>query len=411
MQFDDSAQIDMLSTMPARPVKPEQSYSWNTPWRAVKAATADVLGSTADVLKGFAAGSAITAQADPVALAVLGEQKIREGAEEARRQIASDEALTSDIGTSFRNVSASMRPDPATASTAEQVVFGAVRLGGKLVAGSALGPFGIAGAAAEEGLTQAEDLRRQGVGFETRTTVGAVTAGATGVSAALPMAGSTVPRTVGMYLAGGPGGFVAQQAATRAILEGADYGELAKQYDPLDPVGLAVSALVPLPFAVVGGMRAARSAPAPQADVDAAMVHNLSLAQDAAEQRFATALDESQPAYLRAGALGDPLDGDAMLTQRFVDEVNERQTGVRRAPPARPAPELPGQSEAKPAAVDELAAVRERMATLEKEFPGFAAEMEAVRLAIREGDDVELGTLDADLLKVAAECALSIGST
>lgn len=395
MQFDDSAQIDMLSTMPARPVKPEQSYSWNTPWRAAKAAVADVLGSTADVLKGFAAGSAITAQADPVALAVLGEQKIREGADEARRQIASDEALTSDIGTSFRNVSASMRPDPATASTAEQVVFGAVRLGGKLVAGSALGPFGIAGAAAEEGLTQAEDLRRQGVDFETRATVGAVTAGATGVSAALPMAGSTLPRTVGLYLAGGPGGFMAQQAATRAILEGADYGELAKQYDPLDPVGLAVSALVPLPFAVHGAMRNVGQSGAANAiagdlaagrnpdgsaphEIDAAMTHNLSIAQDAAEHRFATEVIEPPP--------------------------------IRAADQAPPAPEIPGKTEA-PTAMDDLAVVKQRVSAMEEMDMGAKSEMEQVRQALKEGDDFELGTADADLLRVAAECALSIGST
>ena len=70
--------------------------------------------------------------------------------------------------------------------------------------------------------------------------------------AALPAAGQTLAGTAGLYLAGGPGGYVAQQALTRQILDGAGYDKLADRYDPLDPVGLALSGLVPLPFAAVG---------------------------------------------------------------------------------------------------------------------------------------------------------------
>jgi hypothetical protein len=377
MDFDNLEQARQLALLPPEPVAPRSDRSaWGAPWRALKASTADVLGSTADVVKGFAAGSAITAQADPVAIAVMGQKAIDDGAEEGRRQIATDEALSSDIGESFRNVSAAMRPDPLTASTAEKLVFGVVRPLSKLAVGAAFGPIGIAGASAEEGFTQADDLRREGVDLQTRTAVGALTAGATGASAFLPMAGSTVKTTAGLYLAGGPGGFIAQQAATREILQDAGYDQIAQQFDPLDPVGLAMSSLIPLPFAAIG-LRNARA----RVDVDAAMVHNLSTAQDAAEVRVAT--------ELQARADAPPVDSP---------------------PPVRPQPELPGKTAAEPAAADPLTEVRTRVKAIEETSPDVKAEMDRIRQAVQEGADDELGTLDADLLRVAADCALSIGS-
>jgi hypothetical protein len=103
---------------------------------------------------------------------------------------------------------------------------------------------------------------------------------------------------------------MAQQAATSAILERAGYAKIAEQFDPLDPMGLAMSALIPLPFAGYGAMRNIRAAKAlkagevppvapvapeaptvPREAVDAAMVHNLTLqrqAQTAVQERVRT---------------------------------------------------------------------------------------------------------------------------
>jgi hypothetical protein len=181
------------------------------------------------------------------------------------------------------------------------------------------------------------------------------------------MAGSTVKSTAGLYLAGGPGGYMAQQAATSKILEGAGYDEIAKQFDPLDPVGLTMSALIPLPFAVMG-LRAARSSPEL---VDAAMAHNLTAAQDAADVRMATQpVDTPDPGY--------------------------------RAPPARPEMEPP-----KPVEADPTEVVRQRVKVLEEASPEAKAEMDVIRKQIADGLDDELGTIDADLIRVAAECALT----
>jgi hypothetical protein len=380
MEFDNLAQVKALAQLPPAPVKPVSDRSaWGAPWRALKAGTADVLGSVADVVKGYGAAGAIAAEADPVARAALGDQAIESGAAEGRRQFAADEATVSDAGASFRNVSESLRPDPATASTAEKLVFGVVRPLAK-IAGAAVtaGPIGVGFASAEEGFTQAEDLRRQGVDTATRTAVGTLAATATAASAFLPMAGPTLKSTAALYLAGGPGGFIAQQAATRAILEHADYDQIAAQYDPLDPMGLAVSSLIPLPFAAHGAFKASRMAPAA---VDAAMTHNLSIAQDAAEHRL------------------------------FTEPVPEPATVTEPALKPELAPAKGGEQAAAPTAEEpDLAAVRQRVAAIEEAQPAVAAEMEQVRKQIAEGSDNELGTLDADLLKVAAECALSMGA-
>lgn len=352
MDFDNTEQINTLASLPPeRPKKPERS-AWGAPWRFTKAATADVLGSVADVAKGYGAASAMTLEADPVARAALGDKALREGEQEGRRQIASGEALVSDVGRSFRNVSEEMRPDPATASTAEQLVFSVGRPLVKLVgAGMTMGPIGIGLASAEEGFTQSEDLRRQGVDIATRTKIGALGAGVMAASAGLPMVGPTLKATAGLYLVGGPGGFIAQQAATRAILEQADYGELAKQYDPLDPLGLAVSALIPLPFAAHGAVRNLRAgkkataspgiappaaeqapagaevAPAPIAAhegvsrdaVDAALVHNLTLGQDRARSRLEGVTSQiARGVADPANGITDPVLAAAQRVREFV---------------------------------------------------------------------------------------------
>ena len=57
-----------------------------------------------------------------------------------------------------------------------------------------------------------------------------------------------------------------------------------------------------------------------------------------------------------------------------------------------------------------MRSVADRVASVEKENPAAAQEMSAARELAAEGDDVNLGALDADLLQVAANCALSFGA-
>lgn len=476
-QQDVDRSLSTMAAIPPDPPKRDERTAWGAPWRAIKAAAADVLGSTADVLKGYGAASAMTLEADPVARAVLGDKAVQQGAAEGRRQIATGEALVSDVGQSFRQVSKDQRPDPVTASKAEQIVFGVVRPLSKLVAGGVMaGPFGIVGAAGEEGFTQSEDLREQGVDFATRTKIGTLTAGVNAAGAFLPMAGPTLKATAGLYLLGGPGAFMAQQQATRKILEHADYAELAKQYDPLDPTGLALSALIPLPFAAhgaarnVGTMRAADAVardlaggrnpdgspsprgsnatpkpeaapagtpdaiptapPVPPEVVDAAMVHNLTLQQDVHEAGVVRPETAQIP---RAGAL-QPVDSvDALGDPRQAGLLEDRaptQADVTAAAVERMRTLSDEQITDTPAPLNKpstdplLASIADRVSAVEATAGDMvvrtdeagrpvtvADELARIRREAAEGTDAELGALDADLVRVAAECALSMGST
>jgi hypothetical protein len=162
------------------------------------------------------------------------------------------ESYSSDLGDALRDRGREFRPDPETASTAEQVLYGFARGAAKIVGGAvAGGPAGVLAAGAEEAFTQADELKRQGVDVDTRGKAGLVQ-GAGLALAALPAAGTTIKSTLALYAAGGPGGFVAQQALTREILQSAGYDKIGAGFDPLDPVGLAVSALIPAGFAAYG---------------------------------------------------------------------------------------------------------------------------------------------------------------
>lgn len=222
------------------------------------------------------------------------------------------EAFSSATGDALREYGTMLRPDPLTAHAAEQVIYQASRVLTKVVGGAALGGVpGVLAAAGEEGITQSDELRRQGVDPKTRMEAGYTAAAGTAL-AALPMAGTTLAETAALYAVGGPGGFMAQQAATREILQSAGYDKIAMQYDPFDPVGLAVSALVPLPFAAYG-MRSARVAQAKAvADAEAATNARVAAAPEPPKTAAAQAVADAWKA--------DPEVVDAARVRYAVEE-------------------------------------------------------------------------------------------
>lgn len=319
MNFDNSEQVDALAKLPPEPPKPAERSIWSLVPRAIAGGAAKVGAATVDAL-------------DTVGDAA-GKRKAFE-----RQGLKAPETDLGTIATSARDFERDMRPDPVTAGTAEQLVYGAVSGLTAAGLGAVLGgaPGAAIGMGAAEGAATADDLRRQGVDPTTARNAGLVVGGVGAASVALPMAGPTLKATAGLYLAGGPAGYMAQQAAVSQILSGAGYAKIAEQYDPLDPVGLAVSALVPLPFAGYGAMRNVRAAraaraaevppvrepvpgepvkpaeppkpvePVPRAPetapevVDAAMVHNLTLQRQRAMEGpppdLVAAIESTQPA-------------------------------------------------------------------------------------------------------------------
>ncbi|QAZ38425.1 hypothetical protein C1M51_02755 [Methylibium sp. Pch-M] len=337
--------LDDLARRPARPA-PAPDYSV---WRGVPRALgsgaaafgAERAGFWADVAGAFGESLATTEGSAGGMFALQSPQERTESLQAADRV---GQGFSSDAGDLFRNVARSYRPDAATAHWSEQVVFDLTR--GLLKAGTDVLTFGPAGAllsAADEGSMVADDLRQEGVDLGTRTAVGAVGGAALGAGAVLPLAGTTVAKTAALYALGGPVSFMAQQQATRAVLQAADYDKIASRYDPLDPVGLAVASLIPAPFAVYG-FRSARARTAAQhvtpEQADAARVAHLvqeqqthSLAEPADLKAHAAEARAIETAEMQL-ARGERVDVTDIVQERAAlgrayDEVRASSQGDR----------------------------------------------------------------------------------
>lgn len=386
MDFDNSAQVDALAKLPPEPAKPPERSAWS-------------------LIPRFLAGGA-----GKVGAAIVeGVANVSPDEAEIRRNpgstAISSETLDS-IARSARDFERSLRPDPATASTAEQIVYG---LGSGLTeaaAGAVIGgPFGAAAAlGVGEGAVLTDDLQRQGVDDTTARLAGGVGGVVNAASVALPLAGPTLKATAGLYLLGGPAGFMGQQAATRAILENADYSTIGAQFDPFDPVGLALSALIPLPFAAHGAMRniragkksapeagtatAARDLPAevpkmPPEAVDAAMVHNLTLlrgAQEAVQERVRVlgpaevlrAETETRIADLQAQRAELLPDAGALAGRGEIRAAREELKALEQAKPADTPEAI--RERAKEIQAEERVSYKAALSTATKEIAGRVAD-------------------------------------
>lgn len=240
----------------AKPQPPKPAETKFSAWQAITASArgittgaAQIMASTAEMIGGY--GQVLGAYPEAVGYSPTG--GARKQADAARSKLLAEGVdLNNDVGDSLRAAGRSYAPDPVTAHWSEQLIYGFARGATKVVGGAlAAGPAGVLAAGAEEGMSAADDLRTQGVDFRTRSAAGAVQ-GAGLALAALPAVGQTLKATAGLYAIGGPGGFIAQQALTREILQGAGYEQIGAQFDPFDPVGLAVATLLPAGFAAYG---------------------------------------------------------------------------------------------------------------------------------------------------------------
>lgn len=246
-----------------------------------------------------------------------------EGADAAQKRLLSGESFSNPVADKLRDGARWLGPDKQTAGAAENMLFELSKVVTKAVGYSVATGNPVTGSAltgADEGSAEADDLRRQGVDIGTRTKVGAVTGLATGAGVAIPVAGRTIAGTLGLAAAGGPGLFMAQQQVTKDILNGADYGSLADQYDPFDPVGLAVSFLAPAAF---GGLALhARRPRAARADVRTPLA-------DEATQPIRTDRDAQDAA--RVQAVRDVVDSWNLADPADVRAANDALLSVMRA--------------------------------------------------------------------------------
>lgn len=203
------------------------------------------------------------------------------------------------IDASFRKEVERFTPDPATTGEASQIVFGVGKVLAKAVPLAVMGgvPLAAAGTGGVEGVSEAQRLGDQGVDPATAAKVGAVRAVTMAAGIALPVAGKTLAQTAALIVAGGPAAFMVEQQAAKLILDNADYAKIAEQYDPFDPVGLAIATLIP---GVIGGaahgLRARRArteaqrnapefTPSPEEQAAARVVQTTEQAQQSALHR------------------------------------------------------------------------------------------------------------------------------
>ena len=170
MDFDATEQVNALAKLPPEPVKPEKRSAWNLVHTIPRAAVAE---SAAGAIEIGVMGARSLAQ-------------IRDATPEQRKQIdaegVSGVSGKNDVSASLRNVAEDLRPDPATASKAEQIVFDLGRIVTKAIGyGVTLGPGAIPALAADEGLSEVDRLQRQGVDDATARDAGGVNADDAGI--------------------------------------------------------------------------------------------------------------------------------------------------------------------------------------------------------------------------------------
>ncbi|MGU9992714.1 hypothetical protein D0839_16400 [Bordetella avium] len=263
MAFDEMFADDLRravanrAQLPPIAPQPERGFSfWGTLTALPRGVGAGVVGVGAtwmDMAGAFGTVTAAYGTTGVMPFAETDEQRAwrEQGAAAARKKIEDGDGYSTDWGDDLRRVSRWMGPNPETAGFAEQTVFNFSRMVTKAVGYSVATGNPATGAlltGVDEGVTVSDELRREGVDTQTRTKIGALAGVATGVGVALPVAGSGIKSTAALIAAGGPGLFIAQNQLSRDILQNANYDQQAMQYDPFDPVGLAVSTLLPAAF-------------------------------------------------------------------------------------------------------------------------------------------------------------------
>ena len=243
---NNAAAEDMLRRPPPNPVQSPKFNAWKATTaapRGVAAGANESTGFMADVIGAFGQVMGAT-DARPGMFGAQTEEQRKQ--EQAARTKMLEQGLDFDAGDQFRSAAKMFMPDAETAHTSENIIFSLGRFVTKAVGYSvAAGPTVGAGLVGlDEGFTAADDLKQQGVDVATRTKVGAVAgvAGAAGVL--LPVAGKSVAQTVGLVAAGGPGAFIAQQAATRQILQDADYAKASSELARTQIIQQAATAIL-----------------------------------------------------------------------------------------------------------------------------------------------------------------------
>lgn len=209
-------------------------------------------GTVADVLSAFGTIGAASGDSGQGMFSTGTDAEQKQAAAARERMLAGNE-FDPTAGNVLRRRADEWAPNPETTHQANQVIHGLARGASKAVLDVVtMGP--VAGGAVfgiDEGNVTYRKLIAKGIDPETAAKVAGVTGVASALTAGIPAVGPGVASTIGLGLATGPAAFMAQEALSREILQRAGQKDEASLHDPLDPLGLALSTLIP---AAIGGL-------------------------------------------------------------------------------------------------------------------------------------------------------------
>lgn len=270
------------------------------PFRGGLAAVGETLGSAGEIIRGFGQVSAATM---PTTMFGDPSKKLAEERDEVFERMMKDGVSTeNEFSRSLRNAAQDYLPDPMTSHQSEVVIADFSRVMTKAVGSTILTGTPIP-AALEEGMTTTDKLQQKGINTDTAMQVGLVTAAANAVAFGLPVVGSTIKSTLGLAAASGPATYIAQESATREILQRANYEDEASLHDPYNPLGLGLATLGSfIPGGVALGLRArSASRAAAAAREDASPVGELTTPVE-------TPVSQAQIEAARVQVLRDTID-------------------------------------------------------------------------------------------------------
>jgi diguanylate cyclase (GGDEF)-like protein len=154
----------------------------------------------------------------------------------------------------YKPIQDALTPEPGSVSAAGRFISGIAGFAPAL----ALGPAGVPLLAGINAIDTGVGLVEQGVEAKVATG-GAILAGATATAmAGLPNAAPTWGKTLALAALNPVIGAASTQAE-KSLLEAGGYAEIAKQYDPFDPVARSIDSVMGLAFGTMGKYSLARA--------------------------------------------------------------------------------------------------------------------------------------------------------
>ncbi|CAM5789745.1 hypothetical protein CCAE64S_02446 [Castellaniella caeni] len=173
----------------------------------------------------------------------------------------------------FRERAGDFAPNPAEVGVAGQIVHGVASSLIKAGAYSLTGPAAPVLFGADVGINRAQELTDKGVDGGTAALTGVASGVAGAVGMRLPAAlGATRLQSAGIGAVVNPVLNVAEVGGIHALLDHADYGQIAAQYQPFDPLTLTVSALTGAGFGAAFHAKAGGAKPTLTPDEHAAVL-------------------------------------------------------------------------------------------------------------------------------------------